>query len=289
MISFKQKLSQASVNNPVLMGVLNVTPDSFSDGGQYQSLDKVREQLSLFTKAEVDIVDIGGESTRPGANPVGLSEELDRVLPVIEVAIQEFGLPVSIDTYKVPVMQQAIKLGVSLVNDVNALQSLGAKELIASTGVMACLMHKQGDFCSMQQSPSYDNVVLEVCQFFKEQVAACVAMGIDKSQLILDPGFGFGKTLEHNMALFQNLSKFTRLGLPLLVGVSRKRMIAEITGEDKLSGRMVGSVVSALLAVQQGAKIIRVHDVLETRQALKVLTCLSQPSNEQALFKKRRH
>lgn len=274
-MSIANKVLSIKPNCPLIMGILNVTPDSFSDGGQFNTLDSVKSQLDLFQLAKVDITDIGGESTRPGASVVGLQQELDRVIPVIELAVNEFELAVSIDTYKTPVMAEAVKMGVGMINDVNALQEAGAKELVASSGVLACLMHKQGTFSTMQNSPSYLNVVDEVVGFLNKRLAECEQVGIEKNQLIVDPGFGFGKNLAHNVELFNGLDKLKSLNCPILVGVSRKKMITELLKEvavvASISERMVGSVTAAMLAIKKGVSIVRVHDVVETRQALKIM------------------
>ena len=274
-MSIANKVLSIKPNCPLIMGILNVTPDSFSDGGKFNTLDSVKNQLELFQLAKVDITDIGGESTRPGASVVSLQQELDRVIPVIELAVNEFELAVSIDTYKTPVMAEAVKMGVGMINDVNALQEPGAKELVASSGVLACLMHKQGTFSTMQNSPSYLNVVDEVVGFLNKRLLECEQVGIKKSQLIVDPGFGFGKNLAHNVELFNGLDKLKSLNCPILVGVSRKKMITELLKEvavtTSISERMVGSVTAAMLAIKKGVSIVRVHDVVETRQALKIM------------------
>lgn len=269
-MSFKQKLLSKDSDIPLVMSVLNITPDSFSDGGCFVEKSVIQRQLELMAELGVDIVDIGGESTRPNSTPVLLEEELDRVLPVIELAKKEFNLPISIDTSKVEVMQESIKLGVDLINDVNALSSDESKLLIAKEAVLVCLMHKKGNSKNMQNNPVYTDVVLEVKDFFVEQVAKCLHAGINKSQLLIDPGFGFGKTLQHNIKLFKSLNEFNELEVPLLIGVSRKAMIADILGGLPVAERMVGSVSAALLAGLNGAKVVRVHDFKETIQAFKI-------------------
>ncbi len=266
---FKQKLKSQEETLPLVMAILNVTPDSFSDGGVFTSIDKVKIQLEKMAKAGVSIVDIGGESTRPGAVPVPLPEELDRVLPVIELAKKEFSLPVSVDTYKTEVMAEGIKLGVELVNDTNALQADGARKLIAEHKVLACLMHKKGQPKTMQDAPEYKDVVEEVKDFLLKNIAKCIEDGIAKDNLIIDPGFGFGKDIQHNISLFKAINNLVSLGFPVLVGVSRKRMIADILGG--IDERMIGSVSAALIAGLQGAKIVRVHDFAETIQAIKIM------------------
>ncbi|GKT12215.1 MAG: dihydropteroate synthase [Thiomicrorhabdus sp.] len=258
----------------LVMGILNVTPDSFYDGGCFNHKSALEERVISMIDAGVDIIDIGGESTRPGAQLVTLDEELSRVMPVIEWITEQFDVAVSIDTYKTEVMRAAIDAGVSLINDVNALQSCGAVEVAAESGVAVCLMHKQGEFASMQEDPVYTDVLSEVTSFLLERVKACEDAGILSKNIILDPGFGFGKTLEHNVDLFRNLEQITVLKYPVLVGVSRKRMIAELLGGALPDNRLVGSVTSAVLAALKGASIVRVHDVKETVDALRIAASL---------------
>lgn len=256
---------------PLVMGILNVTPDSFSDGGQFISQRLMEERVVSMVEEGVDIIDVGGESTRPGAAIVSLDVELDRVLPVIEWVSQRFDVPVSIDTYKTQVMNDAIQAGAAIVNDVNALQSEGAVECVAHAGVSVCLMHKKGNPESMQESPSYKNVVEEVKSFLLQRAKVCEKAGITKNKIILDPGFGFGKTLEHNVRLFAEISEFVELGYPILAGVSRKRMIGEILEGVGMDGRLHGSVAAAILAGIKGAEIVRVHDVRPTVDSFKVI------------------
>ena len=264
--------------DPLIMGILNVTPDSFSDGGRYTQHDQLKQRIQALVDQGAHIIDIGGESTRPGASNVSLQEELDRVLPAIELAKQHSDCWVSIDTYKTGVMRESLALGVDMINDVNALQSVGALELLASSDVAICLMHKQGQPQDMQASPVYEDVLKQVHSFLIERVKACELAGIDGKRLVLDPGFGFGKRVEHNQILFQNLALLTQLDFPVLVGVSRKTMIGEILNGLPVNQRMVGSVVAAVLAAQRGAKIVRVHDVLETVQALNLAKALTSES-----------
>ena len=254
----------------LVMGILNVTPDSFSDGGHFNQQDLLAQRVQQMVSAGVDIIDIGGESTRPGAQFVSLDEELARVMPAIEWIIGRFEVPVSIDTYKTEVMQSALRGGVSLINDVNALQSDGAVELAAKAGVSVCLMHKQGTFAAMQDNPIYTDVLSEVTEFLLSRAKVCIEAGIARENIILDPGFGFGKTLEHNATLFENLDLLTALDYPVLVGVSRKKMIAELLNGEVVSERVTGSVAAAVLAALKGAQIVRVHDVKETVDALKI-------------------
>ena len=256
------------LTRPLVMGIVNVTPDSFSDGGRHFSASRAIEHGLQLMQEGAGILDVGGESTRPGAAPVGEQEELDRVLPVIE-GLREAGLPISIDTYKPAVMRAAIAAGACLVNDVNALLAPGALEVVAGTDAGVCLMHKQGDPHNMQSKPAYTDVVAEVGAFLMERLHACSAMGIPRDRLVVDPGFGFGKSLEHNLALLRRLAEFGHLGVPVLAGLSRKSMLGAITGQP-VEQRMPASVAAALIAVQRGARIVRVHDVRATCDALAV-------------------
>ncbi|WP_127470566.1 dihydropteroate synthase [Thiomicrorhabdus aquaedulcis] len=259
---------------PLVMGIFNATPDSFSDGGKFTVQNKMQAQVEAMIKDGADIIDVGGESTRPGAQPVSVQEELDRVMPVIEFITANFDVPVSVDTYKTAVMRAAIAAGSKIVNDVNALQDLGAAELVAQTGVSVCLMHKQGGFTDMQNKPQYHNVVDDVTEFLLKRAKACEHAGINADNIVLDPGYGFGKTLEHNLALFEHLDHFVNLPYPVLVGVSRKSMIGQLLGDVPVEDRMVGSVAAAMLATLKGAKILRVHDVKPTVEALRVTLAL---------------
>jgi len=268
--SFIEEKRQQEEGMPVVMGILNVTPDSFSDGGRFLTSSAVEHQVLAMLSAGVDVIDVGGESTRPGAKKVTLSEELDRVLPAIEWIAKRFDTAISVDTYKTEVMREAVKCGAKIINDVNALQADGAIAVAAESGVSVCLMHKQGTFSNMQEAPFYDDVLVDVQTFLLERAHCCEAQGVAKDRIILDPGFGFGKTLAHNEALFQNLEVLTALGYPVLVGVSRKRMIADILNGVSVLDRVGGSVAAAVLAVLKGAEIVRVHDVKETVEALKV-------------------
>jgi dihydropteroate synthase len=257
---------QFDLSRPLVMGILNVTPDSFSDGGLHSRRDVAIARALQLISDGADIIDIGGESTRPGATPVSVQEELDRVLPVIE-GLQ--GVPVSIDTFKPEVMQAAIAAGVCMVNDINALQDEAAMKSVAMSRVAVCLMHKQGDPQSMQLLPDYRDVVAEVAQFLHSRIEAAEAAGIARQRIVVDPGFGFGKTLEHNLALLRELKKMTVLGVPILAGLSRKSMLGALTGQDA-QHRMPASIAAALIAVQRGASIVRVHDVRATVDALKI-------------------
>ncbi len=261
------------LSRPLVMGIVNVTPDSFSDGGRHLQRDAALAHAQQLIAEGADILDIGGESTRPGAHPVGVQEELDRVLPVIEalcgVSAPIPPVPISIDTFKPEVMQAAIAAGALMVNDINALQDAAAMNAVAAGNVAVCLMHKQGNPQTMQQQPHYQNVVAEVCAFLRERIAAAEAAGIQRNRIVIDPGFGFGKTLAHNLALLGELKRLTELGVPVLAGLSRKSMLGAITGQDT-GHRVHASVVAALIAVQRGADIVRVHDVRATVDALKV-------------------
>lgn len=259
---------QFDLARPLVMGIVNVTPDSFSDGGRHASAATAIAHARQLIEDGADILDIGGESTRPGAPSVSEREELDRVLPVID-GLRGIPVPISIDTYKPEVMRAALAAGASMVNDVNALQANGALEVFAKSDAAVCLMHKQGDPQNMQQQPHYQNVVDEVKAFLHERIAAVEAAGIARERIVADPGFGFGKTLAHNLDLLRGLEMFRALGVPLLAGLSRKSMLGAITGRE-VGDRVPASVAAALLAVQRGAAIVRVHDVRETVDALKV-------------------
>lgn len=258
---------------PKVMGIVNVTPDSFSDGGRYVSFSNAIDHARQLIEDGADMLDIGGESTRPGAAEVGEQEELDRVLPVIE-GLRGIAVPISIDTWKPAVMRAAIKAGATMVNDVNALQAEGAIQVVAASDAAVCLMHKQGTPESMQQHPSYDDVVLEVADFMRQRIAAVEAAGVGRDRIVIDPGFGFGKSLAHNLTLLRELEAFTKLGLPVLAGLSRKSMLGAITGRE-VGERLAASVAAAVLAVQRGAAIVRVHDVRETVDALKILNAVN--------------
>ena len=256
------------------MGILNVTPDSFSDGGKFNSLDNALQQAERMIKAGVSIIDIGGESTRPGAPDVSLEEELARVIPAIKAIRAKFDVWISIDTSKAEVMRQAVEAGADLINDVRALQESGALQVAADANVPICLMHMKGQPRTMQTNPSYDDVLQDVEAFLQERVEACEAVGISKERLILDPGFGFGKTIEHNYHLLAHLEKFHSLGLPVLAGMSRKSMIFKLL--DKVPADcMVASVTCATIAAMKGAQIIRVHDVEETLEAMKIIEVMN--------------
>jgi dihydropteroate synthase len=256
------------LGRPGVMGILNVTPDSFSDGGKYDVLDAAVEQALKMQEEGAAIIDIGGESTRPGAPAVNLQQELDRVLPVIGALSGELDIPISIDTSKPQVMRAAVAAGAGMINDVNGLNATGAVEAAKDTDVPVCIMHMQGQPRTMQQAPGYHDVVSEVRQYLSGRMAVCEAAGIPRHHLIIDPGFGFGKTLEHNLALLAELESFRELGVPVLVGISRKSMIGQITGR-LVDDRLPGSLAAAVMGVERGANIVRVHDVAATVDALK--------------------
>jgi len=260
-----------------IMGVLNVTPDSFSDGGRLwrddRDLSAFRAAAEMMLAAGAAILDVGGESTRPGADPVDEAEECRRVIPVIE-ALSGLDTIVSVDTRKPGVARRAAAAGARLLNDVSGFRDPAMIEVLADTGLAGCIMHMQGEPRTMQAEPRYGDVVAEVRNFFEERVAACRAAGVAENRLVLDPGFGFGKTLAHNLALLRDLEALRVGGLPILVGLSRKRMIGTITGRD-MPDRLVGSVAAALLAAERGADIVRVHDVAETADALRMLQALT--------------
>lgn len=265
------------LRTPRVMGVLNVTPDSFSDGGRLLQagrvdLARVEAVAARMLEEGAALLDIGGESTRPGAKAVTETEEIDRVVPVIE-RLRGSGAVLSVDTRKVGVARAAIAAGAELVNDVGGLREPEMLEVVRELGTAACIMHMQGEPESMQRAPRYDDVVVDVRQFLAERVAAATAAGIDRERLLVDPGFGFGKTLAHNLQLLRELSQFRSLGCSILVGVSRKRMIGAITGRD-VERRTAGSIAAAMLAVQNGARIVRVHDVAATVDALAVLAAV---------------
>lgn len=257
------------LDRPRIMGIVNVTPDSFSDGGRHADPDAAVAHALRLVEQGADILDVGGESTRPGAEPVGVEEELARVLPVVERLAAAIDRPISIDTSRPEVMRAAVAAGAGMINDVRALRGEGALEAAAALGVPVVLMHMQGEPGSMQAAPRYDDVVAEVHGFLTQRLFACEMSGIPKQRIVLDPGFGFGKTLEHNLQLLARFEHFASLGCPLLAGLSRKRMIGELTGRD-LDARAVGSAVASLVAVQRGALLVRVHDVAEMADALAV-------------------
>lgn len=253
-----------------VMGVLNVTPDSFSDGGRYTALDAALSQAQCMIAAGAALIDVGGESTRPGAAPVSVQQELDRVCPVVEALCRRFDVIVSVDTSAPEVMRQTIALGAGMINDVRAFQREGALEVVAVSDVALCLMHMQGQPDTMQQLPAYGSVVLEVNEFLQSRVSVLRAAGVADARMVLDPGFGFGKTLAHNYELLARLSTLQDLGFPLLVGVSRKSMIGQVLGKP-VDQRLAGSLAAVVLAAERGARVFRVHDVAETVDALRIV------------------
>jgi len=263
------------LSNPQVMGILNVTPDSFSDGGKFNTLENALEQAKRMIEAGVTIIDIGGESTRPGAPDVALEEELQRVIPVIKAIRQHYDVWISIDTSKAEVMRQAALAGADIINDVRALQEPGALELAAETGLPICLMHMQGQPRTMQTNPHYEDLLKEVGEFLQERIDACEQMGIKREQLILDPGFGFGKTLEHNYHMLAHLEAFHQFGLPILAGMSRKSMLFKLL--DKAPAECVAASVScATVAAMKGAQIIRVHDFEQTLDAIRIVSMVKE-------------
>ena len=259
---------------PLVMGILNVTPDSFSDGGQFDRLDTALAQARRMVDEGADLIDVGGESTRPGAQPVSADQELERVVPVIEALTAELDVPVSIDTMKPEVMRGAVAAGAQMINDVNGLRAEGAIEAAVELGVPACAMHMQGEPRTMQEQPEYRDVTEDLLGFFRERIGTALTAGLPPEHLVLDPGFGFGKTLDHNLQLLAELSRFRMLGHPLLIGISRKSMLGTITGRENAGDRVAASVAAALLAAERGGNILRVHDVAETVDAVKVLAAV---------------
>jgi dihydropteroate synthase len=256
-----------------VMGVLNVTPDSFSDGGAFNMLENGLSQAALMLSEGADIIDIGGESTRPGAQAVTVQQELDRVIPVIEAVFKRFDTIVSIDTSKAQVMKEAINAGASLINDVRALQENGALDTAVKANVPVCLMHMQGQPRLMQQNPCYDDVVKDVMTFLQDRISVCRKAGIAENQIIVDPGFGFGKSIEHNYQILANLERFHELNVPVMAGMSRKSMIGNLL-QRKIDQRLAGNIATATIAAQKGAQIIRVHDVKETIDAVKIVNII---------------
>lgn len=264
---------QLDLSRPRVMGIVNVTPDSFSDGGKFSSTDLAVEHGLQLIAEGADVLDIGGESTRPGAAPVSLGDELNRVIPVIEALSAVTTVPLSIDTYKPEVMRAAIQAGADIVNDIRALQEDGALDVVANSNAGVCLMHMQGNPQTMQMNPAYTDVVAEVKQFLEGRLDAVLACGIAKERILLDPGFGFGKTTEHNIALIQHLDSLAEIGMPLLVGLSRKSVLGRIAGGDEQQ-RLSASIAASVISAMKGAKILRVHDVKATLDALKIVTAV---------------
>ncbi len=269
------KLGTLELDPPAVMGVLNVTPDSFSDGGRFAAVDDAVRCGEQMARGGAGIIDVGGESTRPGALPVSEQEEIDRVLPIIEGLRERVPVPLSIDSSKPGVMRAAVAAGAALVNDVFALRHDGALETAAELGVPVCLMHMQGSPRTMQREPHYADVVGEVVAFLEARARACLEAGIDAGCIVVDPGFGFGKTVAHNLALLKNLRQLRSLGFPILVGLSRKATLGAISGRD-VGERLPASLAAAVLAVREGAQIVRAHDVAETVDALKIVRAVME-------------
>jgi dihydropteroate synthase len=257
------------LDRPRIAGILNVTPDSFSDGGRHADAAAAVARALQLVEEGADLIDVGGESTRPGAQEITAGEEIARVVPVIEALARAAPVPIAIDTSKPDVMRAAVAAGAGLVNDVHALRREGALDAAAALGVPVCLVHMQGEPRTMQEAPQYDDVVGEVHRFLTDRLFACQLAGIDRRRILVDPGFGFGKTLEHNLALLRELARFAEIA-PVLAGLSRKAMIGTLTGRGQPADRAAGSAAAALIAVQRGAAIVRVHDVAPTRDALAV-------------------
>lgn len=265
----RYRLQVEAQTRPLVMGVLNVTPDSFSDGGRFHSLELALSRAEQMIEDGVDIIDIGGESSRPGAQPLSLDEELHRVMPVL-YALRDCGKPISIDTYKPEVMREALAAGADMINDINGFRAPGALSAVKDADCALCIMHMQRDPATMQANPVYADVTSDVTEFLRDRISILVTQGVDRQRICIDPGFGFGKTLDHNLSLLKNLDRLAgELGLPLLVGLSRKSMIGAITGRP-VEARIAGSVAAALVAAERGAHIVRVHDVAETVDAFKV-------------------
>ncbi len=267
------------LSQPQVMGILNVTPDSFSDGGQYSDLELACRHADKMVELGATFIDIGGESTRPGAAEVTLEQELERVVPLVEYVSANHDVWISVDTSKAKVMEAAVKSGAHLINDVRALQEPEALVTAAGLNVPVCLMHMQGQPRTMQQAPKYSDIIQDIAAFFDERILACEKAGIDRSQILLDPGFGFGKTLSHNYELLNRLDEFSTYQLPLLIGLSRKSMIGQLLQVD-VDERLAGSLAAGMLSIQHGAHILRVHDVKETVDMIKVIQACA---NYQAL------
>ncbi|MBG7601043.1 MAG: dihydropteroate synthase [Gammaproteobacteria bacterium] len=262
------------LNEPRVMGILNVTPDSFSDGGLFiKPSDALKHAVRMVGEGAA-IIDVGGESTRPGAQSVSLQQELDRVIPVIEALTSQLSVPVSIDTSKPEVMREAATAGAGMINDVCALSAEGAVETASELQLPVCLMHMQGEPRSMQQQPQYDDVVADVSCFLQQRAQVCIDAGIPAQHILLDPGFGFGKKLSHNIKLLKNINVIIKLGYPVLAGISRKRMISQILDERSTDQRLYGSLAAAVIAAMKGASILRVHDVRATVDAMRITTAV---------------
>lgn len=259
-----------------VMGILNVTPDSFSDGGRFSAADTALKHVESMIKDGAAIIDVGGESTRPGAEDVGAEQELERVIPVLESIKSRFDILVSVDTSKAVVMSQAISSGADMINDVRALQGEGALQACADSDVQLCLMHMLGQPRTMQADPSYNDVVEDACEFFVQRLSICENEGISQQRIWLDPGFGFGKALGHNVTLLKRLNELNRFELPLLIGISRKSMIGALLDDRPVEGRLQGSVAAAVISAMQGARLLRVHDVKATVDALRIVKAVQE-------------
>ncbi|CAA6817347.1 MAG: Dihydropteroate synthase (EC [uncultured Thiotrichaceae bacterium] len=253
-----------------VMGILNTTPDSFSDGGKFTNIDQALEHVAQMIVDGADIIDIGGESTRPGAQAVSVDDEIARVIPIVQEIRKRFDIDISVDTSKAEVMREAISAGVSIINDVRALREPGALDICKDSDVDICLMHMQGQPRTMQALPIYESVVDDIYGFLREQIEVCTNAGIANSRLIIDPGFGFGKTLSHNLELLAKLNRFKSLGVPMLVGISRKSMIGTLLNDAPVDQRSNGSLAANVIAAMNGASIIRTHDVKQTNEAMKI-------------------
>ncbi|AHG78863.1 Dihydropteroate synthase [Mannheimia varigena USDA-ARS-USMARC-1388] len=276
--NFQKNDRLLDLTKPQIMGILNFTPDSFSDSGKFFSLDKALFQVEKMLNEGASIIDVGGESTRPNAAIVTLEEELERVVPVVEAIHNRFDCLISVDSSKAEVFKQAAKVGMDIINDIRALTEPNALETAAELGLPVCLMHMQGNPQTMQQKPEYDDVLEEVADFLNQRIFACMTAGIPREHIILDPGFGFGKTVQHNYQLLKHLKAFVDSGFSVLAGLSRKSMIGAVL-DKPVEQRVIGSVAAALLAAQNGAKILRVHDVAETADVLKIWQAMLDSDN----------
>ncbi|WP_290523021.1 dihydropteroate synthase [Alcanivorax sp.] len=264
---------------PVVMGILNVTPDSFSDGGRFNERDAALRQAEQMLADGAAIIDVGGESTRPGAAPVSEQQELDRVVPVVEALHQQLGALVSVDTSTAAVIRDSAAAGAGLINDVRALRRPGALEAAAVSGLPACLMHMKGEPGNMQDNPQYDDVTTDVLTFLQERIAACEAAGISRERLLVDPGFGFAKSMNHNLVLMREMSALQQLGLPILIGVSRKSLFGKVLGRE-VNERLPGSLAAAVMCVERGASIVRAHDVRETVDVVRFAQAVREAHKE---------
>lgn len=280
-IEYKGKILDLS--RPKIMGIVNVTPDSFSDGGKYTNLDTAFEHVKDLVLAGASIIDVGGESTRPGAAIVSEQEELDRVIPLVEKISQELDVWISVDTSKAAVMKETLEVGAHIINDIRSLTEESAMDVVAKYKCPVCLMHMQGNPQTMQEDPHYDDLIGDISLFLFERIHTCINAGIKRENIIIDPGFGFGKTLDQNYKLLGQLDRFLSFGLPLLVGMSRKSMIGNLI-KASVDERLVGSIAAHLYAVQKGANILRVHDVKEMSEALKVFLYADQYSKSKKLY-----